>query len=444
MRDILLTLILVGLLPLSLKRPFVGALVFAVLSLANPHRLTWGFAYSMPWAQAFAGATMLGMLFSNERALADSIRRYSPALLYLAWMGVTTIFAFEEADAAHRWVEVMKAHLMCLVTLSLLTDWEKVKKLIWVAVCSIGYFGLKGGVFTILNGGEFLVWGPPQTAIQDNNHLAVGLVVTLPLMYWLFTQAQRKWLRALIVFSGLMTVVSIFGSHSRSAFLGIAAMSVFLLLKSQHKLAVGAIGMILAVALVSFMPAEYWSRMESIKTYQEDRSAMGRINVWHTAVNVANHRITGAGFEYYGPRAFARYAPNPEDIHTSHSIYFQALGEHGWIGLAMFLFIWLYVWSRCRRIIRLSPETEEGAEMALLARMIQVGLVGFAVGGAFVNIGNWDMMYYLAIAALGAIRVADSTALTALGDQHSRQSRIRHPHMRRPAAGAFRHRPTGP
>lgn len=425
MRDILLTLILVGLLPVSLKRPFVGALMFAVISLANPHRFTWGFAYSMPWAQAYAGVTMLGMLFSNDRALGDSIKRYSPVLLYLAWMGVTTIFAIEQADAAHRWVEVMKVHLMCLITLSLLTDWEKVKKLVWTIVFSVGYFGLKGGVFTIVSGGEFLVWGPPQTAIQDNNHLAVGLVVTLPLMYWLFTQAKRKSLRALIAFSALMTVVSIFGSHSRSAFLGIAAMSVFLLLKSQHKFAVGVSGVAVAAALASFMPAEYWGRMESIKTYQDDASAMGRINVWHTAVNIARERITGAGFEYYGPRAFARYAPNPEDIHSSHSIYFQALGEHGWIGLAVFLFIWFHVWARCRRIIRLSDQTKEDIAIAQLARMIQVSLVGFAIGGAFVNIGNWDMMYYLVICALGTERAADNMIREKAADSTSRGHKAR-------------------
>lgn len=407
MRDVILTLVLIGLLPVSLKRPFLGALMFAVISLANPHRFTWGFAYSMPWAMAYAGVTMVGMLATQERMLGDSIKRYFPILLYLAWMGVTSIFAFDPAQAGYRWTQVMKVHLMCLVTLSLLTDWERVKQLVWVVACSVGFFGLKGGLFTLANGGDFLVWGPPESAIQDNNHLAVGLVVTLPLMYWLFTQAQRKWLRALIVFSALMTAVSIFGSHSRSAFLGIAAMSAFLLLKSHHKFAVGLVGVIVAAALVSFMPDEYWQRMETIKTYKEDASAMGRINVWHTAINIANDRVTGGGFEYYSPRVFARYAPDPEDVHASHSIYFQSIGEHGWIGFALFGFIWLYVWSRCRRVIRQSMRLEDGAAMALLARMIQVSLVGFGVGGAFVNIGNWDMMYYLAVAALGTARVTD-------------------------------------
>ncbi|MBX3590893.1 MAG: putative O-glycosylation ligase, exosortase A system-associated [Burkholderiaceae bacterium] len=410
MRDILLTLILAGLLPVSLRRPFIGALVFAVVSLANPHRLTWGFAYGQPWAQMYALATLAGILFTRERIVGDSIRRYLPVLVYLAWMGVTTAYAFDHPSAMFRWQQNIKTQLMCLVTLMLLTDWERVKQLVWVAVCSIGFYGLKGGIFTITTGGEDRVWGPPDSAIQDNNHLAVGLVMMLPLMYWLFTQTQKKWLRALIVFSALMTATAIFGSHSRSAFLGIGAISIFLLLKSHHKFSVGLVAIIAGAMLASFMPEDYWERMETIRTYQEDASAMGRINVWHTAVAIANDRITGGGFEYYSPEVFARYAPNPEDVHASHSIYFQALGEHGWIGFAIFMFIWAYTWSRCRRIIRLADDSDDGRAQASLARMIQVSMVGFAVGGAFVNIGNWDMDYYLMISALATARIVERQA----------------------------------
>lgn len=408
MRDILLTLVLVGLLPVGLKRPFVGALMFAIISLGNPHRLTWGFAYDQPWALAYAGVTMVGLLATKERIVGDSIRRYLPMLIYLAWMGVTTIFAFEHGEAMHRWQQVAKVHLMCLVTLCLLTDWPRIKQLVWIAVCCIGFFGLKGGIFTILGGGEYRVWGPPSTAIEDNNHLAVGLVMMLPLMYWLYTDAKRRWLKLLIAFSGLMSAASIFGSHSRSAFLGIGAISVFLVLKSKHKIPVAFITIVTAAMLAGFMPQDYWNRMSTIETYQQDASAMGRINVWRTAVNIANHRPTGAGFEYYTPRVFARYAPNPEDVHSSHSIYFQAIGEHGWIGFALFMSIWAYVWLRCRRVIRLADDSVDGHSQALLARMIQVSLVGFLIGGAFVNIGNWDMVYYLGIAALGTARLAST------------------------------------
>src|SRR5690606_19028694 len=227
LRDLLLTLLLVGGLPIALRRPYIGALVFAFISLANPHRFTWGFAYSMPWAFAYAAATMAGLAATQERLIGDSIRRYWPMLLYLAWMAITSFYAFERGYATSRWVEVAKIHVMCLVTLMLLTDWTRVRLLLWVTVASVAFFGFKGGIFTLLNGGQFLVWGPPDSAIEDNNHLAVGLVMVLPLLYWLYTDTNRRWVRALIVLAALMSAVSIFGSHSRSAFLGIVAMSLF-------------------------------------------------------------------------------------------------------------------------------------------------------------------------------------------------------------------------
>ena len=66
---------------------------------------------------------------------------------------------------------------------------------------------------------------------------------------------------------------------------------------------------------------------------------MGRINSWHMAFNVANDRpLVGGGFELYTPKTFARYAPNPEAIHSAHSVYFQILGEHGYVGFADFAF----------------------------------------------------------------------------------------------------------
>ncbi len=407
LRDLLLTVLLVGGLPFALRRPFIGALIFAFISMANPHRYTWGFAYSMPWAFAYAIATMAGLFATQERMVGDSIRRYWPVLLYLAWMSVTTIFAMEPLSARARFIEVAKVQTMCLVTLMLLTDWQRIRLLVWVAVGSIGFYGLKGGLFTLASGGSFLVWGPPDSAIQDNNHLAVGLVMLLPLLYWLHRDAQRRWLKRLVLLTALMSAVSILGSHSRSAFLGILAMSTFLVLKSDKKFHISVAVLILASVAIFFMPQKYWERMATIEHYEQDASAMGRINVWKTAVNIANDRITGGGFEYYGIPAFRRYAPNPNDIHASHSIYFQSLGEHGWIGLSMFLTVWLYVWWQCRRTIRIGRKTGGVDSQVLLARMIQVGLVGFAVGGAFVNIGNWDYTYYMACCAIATARLLE-------------------------------------
>ena len=68
MRDVLLTLLVFGSLPFILKRPHIGVLVWAWLSYMNPHRLTWSFAYDMPFAQIVA-ITLLIALFSTKEKL---------------------------------------------------------------------------------------------------------------------------------------------------------------------------------------------------------------------------------------------------------------------------------------------------------------------------------------------------------------------------------------
>ena len=59
---------------------------------------------------------------------------------------------------------------------------------------------------------------------------------------------------------------------------------------------------------------------------------MGRINAWHTAFNLAKDRVTGGGFDTFQGPTFRKYAPEPENVHAAHSIYFQVLGDHGFIG----------------------------------------------------------------------------------------------------------------
>ena len=66
MRDVLLVTFMIALLPLILWRPAWGALAWVWFGLMNPHRLTWGFAQTLPFAQAIGIATVIGALFSPE------------------------------------------------------------------------------------------------------------------------------------------------------------------------------------------------------------------------------------------------------------------------------------------------------------------------------------------------------------------------------------------
>ncbi len=407
MRDILLTLVLVGGLPVGLARPFFGAMMFAWVSVMNPHRLTWGFAYGQQWALAYAAVTLTALFLHEPKLIGDSIRRYWPIVLYVAWMGVTTTFADYPHGAQYRMSEVFKVHVMCLVTLCLLSSEQRVRWLLWIVTASIAFFGVKGGLFTITTGGGGRVWGPPNSMITDNNHLASALVFFFPVVYWVFMTVRKRWQQLGLAACMVLMVISVLGSQSRGALLAISAMALFLVMRTRHKLtALVAVGVIALIAL-PIMPDTYWNRIETIGSYEEDQSTQGRFNTWTTAFHVANARLTGGGFDYYGGKLFLRHAPNPDRADGSHSIYFQALGEHGWVGLALFLTILATFWLRCVKVRAWAAATPGKESWELLARLLQASLVGFLVNGAFIHIGNWDGFYFVFVALTALTRIAD-------------------------------------
>lgn len=398
MRDLIVTAIILGALPFVLKRPWIGVLLWSWISYMNPHRLAWGFAYSFPFALIVAAVTVAAFLFSREKKEIPWTRETVLLLVFISWMLFTTFLAFYPEWAWQEWNRVWKIQLFVFLTAILINDRYKLDWLIWVIVLSLGFYGVKGGIFTIASGGSYLVWGPPGSFIGGNNELALALIMTIPLVWYLRLQAGNRWLRhGLAVGMGLMAISAI-GSHSRGALLAIVAMGFFLWLKSRHKLVTGLLMAVVVGVLALNLPQSWYDRMGTIQTYQEDNSALGRINAWHTAFNVASDRITGGGFNMLFERAtFAQYAPDPRKVHDAHSIYFEVLGEHGFIGLGLYLLLWLFTWFKARSVIRFCRKDAERKWAADLAGMAQVSLIGYAVGGAFLGLAYFDLPYHILI-----------------------------------------------
>lgn len=403
MRDLLVTLVVFGAIPSILMRPWLGILMWNWLGYMNPHRLTWGFAYSFPFAQVTALATLAGIVLSSD----PKRMRWSAVvwiwLAFLAWMNLTTLFALPTSDAGRVWEETMKIQLFALITVMLITTRGRLIALAVVTALSLAFFGVKGGAFAAVSGSQFLVWGPPGSFIEDNNALALALIMTLPLLHFLQSIAPRRWMRwALTVVMGL-TALSILTSHSRGALLAVTAMAVFMWLKSNRKM-IGLGVLVLAVpVMLAMMPAEWYERMSTLRTYQEDNSAMGRITAWRFAAELAYKRPIGAGFGAFTEQNYRRYAPGvTEEIlerdgrfQGSHSIYFRVLGEHGYLGLALFLALGLAALSSAGWVIRQARGDPELAWAGKLAAMLQVSLIGYAVGGAFLHLSYFDLYYNL-------------------------------------------------
>lgn len=411
MSSLAVILFFVGLMPLALIKPHVGVLAWVLSGLMNPHRLTGGAAYTFPFSMMIGGVTLFAVIANRKewRPLP-----WSPPLILLTamvvWMNVTTVFAIMPDVAWPQWEKVMKIMVMTYVAFWTIHTKERVIALTVVMAFAVGFYGIKGGIFTVLTGGQFMVVGPPHSLIAGNTEVSLALTMILPYFVWMRMMLSNRLLRLAMLGLTLAIAFAIVGSYSRGAFLAGGAMGFFLWLKSDRKIPVMIAIAVVVPVMMNFMPDKYHEKMSTIETYEEDASALGRINAWWFAYHLANdHPLTGGGFNIFHPRMFLKYAPEPDDYHDAHSNYFQMLGHHGYPGLLLFLGVGLSTWLLVGRVARRSKNVEELYWAHQLARITQVSIIGYAVGGAFLTLAYLDLFYYQVVIVLAMNRIVDET-----------------------------------
>ena len=418
MRDIALALFIFGMIPYILMRPYVGLLIWSWLGYMNPHRLCYGFAYSFPWVQLVAIVTLLSFLFSKESKKVPLSAISVLLLLFLLWTGLTTAYSVMPDSAWENWQEFVKILVMVFVTLILVNNRERMHWLVWVIVISLGFYGVKGGIFTVLKGGINHVLGPPGSFIADNNALALALCMTLPFMRYLQLQSSKKWIRIGLGFGMLLTGIAVLGSYSRGGLIGLVIVAGALFMKTRQRIAVIIVIVAVGFTAYHFMPAKWIERMDTLHHAEQTDSAQERIQSWEFAANVAaHHPLLGGGFNVYqSATMWQSYGPEGAIPRAIHSIYFRVLGEQGFPGLILFLALLFASWRNCRVVRKRTRDRPEMKWAFDLASMLQVSLVAFISAGAFLPMSYFDLTYQLM--ALSAVLAGHS--LQEISEQPAR------------------------
>jgi probable O-glycosylation ligase (exosortase A-associated) len=393
MRDFVIVAIVLLAAVLALRRPWIGVLSWTWLSIMNPHRFAYGFSFDAPLAAIAAGSTLVGLLATRER---DSPFKGTPVAwlsLFIVWFTVSWLMGLDVDGDYPQWNKIIKVDFMIFVGLALMRSKLHIVSLAWVVVASLALLGMKGGVFTVLTGGGYRVWGPPGSFIEDNNEFALALVMTIPLLRFLQLQVKSRWLVYGLLAAMLLCAVAALGSQSRGALLAIVAMATLLWWRGRSRVVGGVLILVAGIGLVAFMPESWSDRMSTIDNYEGDRSAMGRISAWWNAFGIAKNYLLGVGFNPARADLFARFSPYPDYVHAAHSIYFQVMGNHGFIGLFLFLAIWVTTWRSAGWLRVQGAKQAESVWAADLGAMCQVALAGYAVGGAFLSLAYFDLPY---------------------------------------------------
>ena len=409
MRDYAILGFIIGSLPLCFLYPYYGVLMWYWIAYFSPHRYGWGPAYHFPVAQIVALPTLAGLFFSKQLNRGIFVRETVLLLFLWVWFSITLLncmytaeFSGHVADAQFQMVRVSKILLMTAVTILVVTSREKLRFLSMVTAASFGLLAIKGTVFGLKTSGGSRVWGPPDSFIADNNDMALAMNMSLPLLYFLARNEERRWLRLALYATFYCGIVTVLLTYSRGGLLGLGVVVVYVAIMSKHRFfALGAIAAGVLVAL-TFAPAKWTQRMSTLTSGQLDDTAMQRVITWEFGWNFVQHYpITGGGFEVFPDVSiFQRYALRqlPGGVYQAaspHSIYFQVLGEHGFVGFLLYASLLLSSLYSLRKMRRRAKRVPALSWMVTYADMFTGSLLAYMISGTFLSRAYFDFFYQL-------------------------------------------------
>ena len=406
MRDAIVLAIIVGSIPICFFRPFFGAMMWVWVAYFNPHRFTYGMAYDFPVSSVIAIPTLLGLLFFRKVNRGIFVLETVLLLVFWAWITITYInatqvplFIDHVEDAELQLINVSKVLLMTIVLILVVTSKKRLDALFLVTAFSFGVLAIKGSLFGYSSGGGFRVYGPPDSFVYDNNDLGLALNMTLPVMYYMTREVESPRMRKLLWVAFYCSILTVILSYSRGALLGLSVVLGAIAMKSKHKLLAGALLAAFAVLILTFAPPAWMDRMGNFAHGELDESAEGRLHAWEFAwVFASQYPIMGGGFETFTPDLEARFTPQYK-FAGPHSIYFQTLGEQGFVGLGIFLLVlggtFFGLWSMRRRV-RGQPAF---TWIVNYSNMLEICLLGYVVSGAFLPRAYFDLWFQLVASA---------------------------------------------
>jgi probable O-glycosylation ligase (exosortase A-associated) len=413
MRDIVLLAILPLFIYAILKRPFIGLGLWIWTAMLDPNGWVYGAATSIRFNLLFAALTIGGYFVSKPKQRLQMGLIGNLIILFLIWTMLSTFFAKSLPEIAWtEWIKLVKIVALFLFILLIIDKKLHIDFFLWSLIFSVGFFAAVEGLKYIASGGGHHIEGLRGHILQDNNQLALAFAMLLPIcFYTLGEYGKKSWILKFGLL-GLITLVTIaiIGTNSRGGLLALSAVGGYLFIKSKRKLLFIFLIICIGSILVGLIPEQWFARMDTISKADGDASFMGRVIAWKLSFILASQNpLFGGGFkalEYlpvwsalsqdFNQYSFFYSGTAPPDLyygHAAHSIYFQVLGDHGVVGLIIFVAILILTFFKAGKIAKITRKANGPEWMINLATMLRLSIFTYAVGGAALSFAYFDMIY---------------------------------------------------
>jgi putative inorganic carbon (hco3(-)) transporter len=416
MRDLIVFLAVMLMMPTAFQRPYIGMLLFSWLAYMRPQDLCWGFARTMRLS-FFVSIAMLSGWIANEQGR-RRFTHWEPRTVLMVVLMVLIAISYFQAKVQDEYTskyffEYVKIVIIALFTVGQCDSKERLRGMFWVIAISLGFFGIKSGTWGLLTGGGSQILRGPGGMLEDNNDFALALVMNVPLLYYLGLAEKKAWVTKATMAAVVLTIVTIVLTHSRGGFLALSCTALWIAWRSGKLFRAMMFLMFLAALFPFIAPQEVLDRLASIGNTKES-SANARLTAWATAFEmIKDNPIWGVGMRNFQPR-YPEYSVVPlsesSTTYVAHNSYFQIWAESGTLAFIVYMGVLGSVFMSLGRIYRACRYRADLYWAMNYARMMEATAVGFSVGAFFLNRGHFDLWYHW-LALVAALNLCASAAL---------------------------------
>lgn len=410
MLDLALFAFVMAFLALGVRRPFLWVLAYVYIDILAPQKIGWSLTPALPISLIAFCAAFAGWLLADPKRGSRFTFRQFLMLCLLVYCGITTSMADFPVEAATKWDWVWKALVFAIFFPLTLTTRLRIEGAALVMVLTVSAIIISAGMKTALGGGGYenlYFFVNDNSGLYESSTLATVAVAIIPLILWFTrhgTVFAPDWRVKLFAYSLVFACLLIpVGTEARTGLLCIAVLGLLILRDVKRRMVFILVGAALGLLALPFLPQSYYDRMSTINSPEGDESASTRVAVWQWTLDYASENPFGGGFDAYRGNKFTYAMPVTEKAGNNvavtirevtdegrayHSAIFEMLGEQGWPGLILWLWLQLLgVWQMERLRRRWRGRSASGEQwQAPLASALQFGQIIYLVGSVFQGI----------------------------------------------------------
>jgi len=419
MRDLLFVICFPFFIYYGFRTPVVALYLWFWTSMYPMQNWLYGFALSLRINLLFAVTTILGYIVMKNKPIFKFSGLFILIILFTLHSGLGVQMYGFHGGMSKQFDVFVKTIVFFIFVVLLLRKKEHFDGILFYLCLALCFFGVMEGIKVVLSGGGHKIRGI-DGPLGDNNKIALGLNMTIPLILYLYGQVKEKYLKLILIGAAFFCIMAIIGTNSRGGFIGLVFMGVYYWWQNGKKLSILFGAALIITVVISIMPESWFGRMNTIDNKTEESPLTSRVTSWKINYLAAlEHPFVGHGFNATASRViWMSYAneldsldwgiptPVPTRGYVAHSIYFEVLGNQGFLGLFLFLLI---IFLTLIKISSLRKHYyHKDTWQSHLLNAVKVSIVAFCICGAALSAAYFEL-FYLLIAIVLCLEIAAKT-----------------------------------